>query len=168
MHRLRAVLNPVRPARRPVRFAALGLGVGLFAAAAAASVAVAGQREEVLRPAASPQSAEADFETRLSNASAADYQLFCAAADGTMDRLACSMLLWDAAGAQQSAAAPAFCAPNRTDADLEIIAERGRAVALTGPAGRGSAQDAARRAMIAAFPSKSFRWMRPYALSESL
>lgn len=97
-------------------------------------------------------SPDSDFEGRLSNASAADYQLFCAAAEGTMDRMACSMLLWDAAGAEQSAAAPAFCAPNRTDADLTIVAERGRAVALAGPAGRGSAQDAARRALIGAFP----------------
>lgn len=97
-------------------------------------------------------SPDSDFAARLSNASAADYQLFCAAAEGTMDRIACSMLLWDAAGAEQSAATPAFCAPNRTDADLEIIAGRGRAVALTGSAGRGSARDAARRAMIGAFP----------------
>ena len=62
------------------------------------------------------------------------------------------MLLWDAALEEQSAATPAFCAANRTDADLTVIAERGRAAVLTGPAGRGSAKDAARRAMIAAFP----------------
>lgn len=155
MQRLKAVLNPVRPARRPVRLAAMGLGLGLFAAAAAASVAVAGQREEVLRPATAAQASGSDFDTRLTNASAADYQLFCAAAEGTMDRMVCSMLLWDAAADEQSATSPAFCAPNRSDAEMELIAERGRAVALTAAAGRGSARDAARRAMIAAFPCGS-------------
>ena len=155
MQRLKAVLNPVDPARRPVRLAALALGLGLFAAAAAASVAVAAQREDVLKHATAAQVPGSDFDTRLTNASAADYQLFCAAAEGTMDRMACSMLLWDAAYDEQSAASPAFCAPIRTDTEMEIIAERGRAVALTAAAGRGSGRDAARRAMIAAFPCGS-------------
>ena len=152
MKRLKAVLNPARPAHRAVRLSALALGLGLIATAAAASVAVAGQREESLRFTAPAAPAGSDFAARLPSATAADYQLFCAAAADSMDRMACSMLLWDAALEEQSAATPAFCAANRTDADLTVIAERGRAAVLTGPAGRGSAKDAARRAMIAAFP----------------
>lgn len=152
MKRLRAVISPARPARPATRLAALGFGIGLAVVVGSASVALAGQRAEVLRPTAAAQSAGSDFETRLMNASAADYQLFCAAAEGTMDRMACYMLLWDAADAEQSAATPGFCAPGQGDAALEIIAERGRAAMLTGPAGRGSARDGARRAMIAAFP----------------
>lgn len=152
MNRLRAVMNPVNPAGRAVRLAALALGLGLAAAAVAASVAVAGQRAEILRVEPPAGADEADFAARLSAASAAEYQLLCAAAEGTMDRTACSMLLWEEADAEQSAAAPAFCAPARTHAELELIADRGRAAALTGAPGRGTARDGARRAMIAAFP----------------
>ena len=49
-----------------------------------------------------------------------------------MDRMSCSMLWWDAALAEEAATAPAFCAPNGTEAELEVIAERGRALVLTG------------------------------------
>ena len=153
MHRLKAVLNPAGPAKRAVRLAALCLGLGLVAAAAGASVAVAGQRADTVRQIA-PASSGTDFAARLPTASAADYQLFCAAAEGSTDRMACSMLLWDAALAEETAPAPAFCAPNRSNAELELIADRGRAAVLTGAPRRGSAKDAARRAMIAAFPCR--------------
>lgn len=155
MNRLKAVLNPVAPAKRAARLVALVLGLGLVVAAAGASVAVAGQRAEIMRADTPTQSSGTDFAAWLSNASAADYQLFCAAPESSMDRMACSLLLWDEALDEQSARTPAFCVANRTEAELNTIAARGRAVVLTGAAGAGSARDAARRTMIEAFPCES-------------
>ncbi len=152
MRRLKAVMTPAAPARRAVRLTALGLGFGLLAAVTGMSVAVADQREPTPIQTTPAVSSGNDFAARLQGASAADYQLFCAAPEGTPDRMGCSVLLWDAALAEQSAAAPAFCAANPSGAELNLIAERGRAAVLTRAAGSGSAADAARRAMIAAFP----------------
>lgn len=152
MRRLKSILTPPATAGRGTKIVALFTGAGLLALVGLGSVAVAAQRETIAQAPASGDPF-AEGVQRLANGSAADLRLFCAAPTNSRDSdLGCDIALWNAALAERQAPTGDFCAPGDDDAGLALISQRGRPQVLIGTDTQGSAQDGARRALIAAFP----------------
>lgn len=153
MRRLQAIVSPPPAARRRLRIAAAGALSGLAVVAVSAGVGLAHGRAPVVVAPSTPQTGGADWTRRYTEADARAFQLYCAAPAGNPDRmLGCDANLWMAAEREQRAPTGAFCPPAADEAGLARIAGEGRPHVLAAGRVSGSAGDAARQALIAAFP----------------
>ncbi|HEV7354097.1 MAG TPA: M56 family metallopeptidase [Brevundimonas sp.] len=153
MRRLQAIVSPPPAARRRLRIAAAGALSGLAVVAVSAGVGLAHGRAPVVVAPSTPQTGGADWTRRYTEADARAFQLYCAAPAGNPDRMfGCDANLWMAAEREQRAPTGAFCPPAADEAGLARIAGEGRPHVLAAGRVSGSAGDAARQALIAAFP----------------
>jgi beta-lactamase regulating signal transducer with metallopeptidase domain len=153
MRRLQAIVSPPPAARRRLRIAAAGALSGLAVVAVSAGVGLAHTRAPVVVAPPTPQTGGADWTRRYTEADARAFQLYCAAPAGNPDRMfGCDANLWMAAEREQRAPTGAFCPPAADEAGLARIASEGRPHVLAAGRVSGSAGDAARQALIAAFP----------------
>jgi beta-lactamase regulating signal transducer with metallopeptidase domain len=154
MRRLQAIVSPPPAARRGLAACTAAGLAGLAIVAATAGVGLAHSRAPVTVMAPAPQAAASgEWTRRYTEASARDFQLYCAAPAGNPDRmLGCDANLWMAAEREQRAPTGAFCPPAADEAGLARIASEGRPHVLAAGRVSGTAGDAARQALIAAFP----------------
>lgn len=154
MRRLQAIVSPPPAARRGLAACVAAGLAGLAIAAATAGVGLAHSRAPVTVMAPAPQAAASgEWTRRYTEADARDFQLYCAAPAGNPDRmLGCDANLWMAAEREQRAPTGAFCPPAADEAGLARIASEGRPHVLAAGRVSGTAGDAARQALIAAFP----------------
>ncbi|MFN7232562.1 MAG: M56 family metallopeptidase [Brevundimonas sp.] len=154
MRRLQAIVSPPPAARRGLATCVAAGFAGLAIVAATAGVGLAHSRAPVTVVAPAPQAAASgEWTRRYTEAGARDFQLYCAAPAGNPDRmLGCDANLWMAAEREQRAPTGAFCPPAADEAGLARIANEGRPHVLAAGRVSGTAGDAARQALIAAFP----------------
>ena len=173
MHRLKAVMTPAAPAGRRARLIAAALGLAITFIAGGATVALAGQRAVEVRmiPASQPdgpadESASAsraavqaalaalppETRDRFRNASAADYQAFCASADEADEGFCAGVIFSHLIRASGNG----LCVPeDRGDeqARLTGIVARGKAeIARLAPRRDEGAYEYSERALKAAYP----------------